>query len=80
MPAISRHFRLSYNLIILQVRAYTISIANTKNVNTNGITSVNQGQLVAIVNSRMAVEIKNNIQYKPLFLFFISMWENFSQK
>jgi hypothetical protein len=36
--------------------------------------------LVAMVNSRRAVEIKNNIQYKPLFLFFISMWENFSQK
>lgn len=49
-----------------------ISIANTKKVNTNGITSVSQGQLVAMVNSNRAVETKNRIQYKPLFLFCIA--------
>jgi|GEM_PF-2934466 len=57
-----------------------MSIANTKKVNTKGITNVSQGQLVAIVNNNTAVEIKNKIQYKPVFLLFISMWEKFSQK
>ena len=57
-----------------------MSIANTKKVNTKGIINVNQGQLVAIVKIKSAVETKNNNQYKPLFLLFISMWENFWQK
>jgi hypothetical protein len=47
-------------------------MARTKKVNTNGITSVSQGQLVAMVKSSRAVETKNSIQYKPLFLFCIS--------
>ena len=57
-----------------------MSIAKTKNVNTNGIIRVSQGQLVAMVKIKRAVDIKNNIQYKPLFLLLISIWENFSQK
>lgn len=52
-------------------------MANTKKVNTNGITRVSQGQLVKMVNNSRAVEIKNNIQYKLLFLLCISMPKNF---
>jgi hypothetical protein len=42
--------------------------------------NVNQGQWVAIAKINIAVEIKNNNQYNPLFLLLISIWENFSQK
>jgi len=65
---------------ILQIRGYTMPIANTKKVKTKGMISVNQGQCVAIAKIKRATEIKNKIQYNPLFLLCISMWENFSQK
>lgn len=52
---------------------YIMSIANTKNVHTNGMISVSHSQLVKIANSRAAVETKNNNQYVPLFLLFTSM-------
>ena len=57
-----------------------MSMARTKKVNTNGIISVNQGQCVAMAKINTATEIKNNIQYNPLFLLCISMRRNFSQK
>jgi len=55
-------------------------MANTKKVNTNGIINVNHGQCVATAKINTATEIKNKIQYNPLFLLCISMWKNFSQK
>lgn len=56
-----------------------MSNASTKNVNTNGRISVSHGQCVAMAKINTAVEIKNRIQYKPLFLFCISIWENFGK-
>jgi hypothetical protein len=50
-----------------------MSIARTKNVVTKGKIRVSQGQWVAIAKTRAAVEIKNNNQYKPLFLLRTSI-------
>lgn len=50
-----------------------MSIANTKNVVTNGNIRVSQGQWVAIATTSAAVEIKNNNQYKPRRFLFTSM-------
>jgi hypothetical protein len=54
-----------------------ISMARTKNVVTNGISSVSQGQCVMIATASAAEDIKNNNQYKPLDLRFTSMEINF---
>jgi hypothetical protein len=81
MPAHGRHIILSFQKLFggVNCSAYTMSKASTKNVNTNGRISVSQGQCVAMDKINTAVEIKNRIQYKPLFLFCISIWENFGK-
>jgi hypothetical protein len=58
---------------------YTISSANTKEVNTNGRRSVNQGQCVAIAKMSSALKKKNTNQYNPFDLFFISMLKSFGK-
>jgi hypothetical protein len=55
-----------------------MSIAFTKKVVTKGMMSVSQGQWVAIAIMKATVDIKNNIQYKPLDFF--SMPESLLQK
>jgi hypothetical protein len=56
-----------------------ISIANTKKVNTKGITSVSQGQCAKMVKISTAVDTANKIQYKFLFLLCSSIWKNFGK-
>ena len=80
MPALSRHFALCiFSKVRRDLIAQMISMANTKNVNTNGITSVSQGQCVAMVRISTATETKNKIQYKFLFLLCNSIWKNFGK-
>ena len=64
---------------IQKKRIYIISIAKTIKVVTNGSKSVSHGQLVAIAKISAAVEIKNNIQYKP-FLFLLTSMEKILRK
>lgn len=50
-----------------------ISIARTKKVVTKGRISVSHGQCVKMANASAAVDIKNNNQYKPVFLLRTSI-------
>ncbi len=50
-----------------------MSIASTKNVVTKGRIRVSQGQCVKMANASAAVEIRNNNQYKPVFLLRTSI-------
>ena len=54
-------------------------MASTKNVVTKGRRSVSQGQCVAIASTKAAVEIKNNIQYKPFLFLLTSMGKIFAK-
>lgn len=67
----------SPNLKNYQIGSHIMSIASTKEVSTNGIISVSQGQCDQMANSRAAVEIKKMIQYKPVDFFLTSMLRNF---
>jgi hypothetical protein len=50
-----------------------ISMANTKNVTTNGMIRVNQGQCKKMAASSAIVEAKNKSQYRPVDFFFTSI-------
>ncbi len=54
-----------------------IPIANTKEVSTNGMISVSQGQCKTMARTNAAVERKNNNQYMPFDLCFISINNGF---
>ncbi len=56
-----------------------IPIANTKEVSTNGMISVSQGQCKTMASTNAAVERKNNNQYRPFDLCFISIDKIFAK-
>ena len=56
-----------------------MSIAKTKNVNTNGKIKVSQGQWNTMAATNAKTDTKNNNQYIPLFLLFISIAKNFGK-
>lgn len=56
---------------------YIISSASTKEVVTNGIISVSQGQCAQMANNNAAVEIKKISQYSPVDFFLTSMPQDF---
>ena len=60
-----------------KIFAYMRSIASTKEVSTNGMISVSQGQCAQMANNNAAVEIKKIIQYSPVDFFLTSMLPNF---
>ncbi len=56
-----------------------IPIANTKEVSTNGMISVSQGQCKTMARTNAAVERKNNNQYRLFDLCFISIDKIFAK-
>lgn len=50
-----------------------ISMASTKNVVTNGMIRVSQGQCKKMAASRAITDAKNKSQYRPVDFFFTSI-------
>jgi len=57
-----------------------ISIASAKKVTTNGSESVSISPLKVSRRKNAATEAKNNNQYKPFDLFWVSMSKKFVRK